>query len=275
MHLDFSKILDIISNNAETQFGIVSNGTIIDDIDLLPNNVTLHLSLDSFSKELNALSRSDVRFSNILSAMRELQKRGRRFYVKKVINKYNVDDNENFINQVLEYGGIPQFSFVQKQALACNNWLDLNITDEEKVKVLIELDTISDMHKIKIGIPGCLYECPYLGGKGSFSISIDCFGKVYPCQIMRSEETCLGCIEELDSVSDRINDFVKRMSVSSRVFKECEKCYLKNICRKGCPAKGLINNGSIFANDDECNVRRSYFMYKLQKEGKVLYDATR
>lgn len=275
LHSDFPQILNIISNNDEVQFGIVSNGTLIENIDLLPHNVTLHLSLDSFSKEINAFSRSDVGFSSIISAIRELQKHGRSFYVKKVINKYNVNDNENFINQVLAYGGIPQFSFVEKQAMACNNWLDLNITDEEKVKVLKELDVLSDIHNVRIGIPGCLYECPYLGGKGSYSISIDCFGKIYPCQIMRSGETCLGCIDELDRVSDRINDFVKKMSVKPRVFKECEKCYLKNICKRGCPAKGEINNGSIFANDAECNVRRSYFMYKLQKEGNVLYDATR
>lgn len=81
----------------------------------------------------------------------------------------------------------------------------------------------------------------------------------------------LGNIKELSKLDVlHTNILLLQESLQQKITMDygCNKCYLNNMCYRGCLAEAYIKNHHYFFSDDNCDIRRWQYLYKLEELAK-------
>lgn len=267
LYSEIDGILKIIKDNKNILFHMVTNGTKvpIQKIKSL-KNLRLHISLDSANEITNSVTRGSYDHKTVLNLISELGKSKTPFYVNMVITNSNMKGIEDFYEMVTCNYGIPHFNFIQYQSSAIDNWSDLGLSNSQKIECLKIIDKLNGRSCVKTNQLGCFNMCPLMTKGKNISIAIDYSGDIYPCQLLRSKDLKLGNIKELselDAIHAQILLLQEKLRRKLTMDYGCSKCYLNNICYRGCPAEANMKNNHYFSSDDNCDIRRWQYLYKL------------
>lgn len=260
---EFDKILDtLLSLNVAAT--IVTNGTtnckkLIDSFN--SNNLTIQISLDGSCEEINSLTRGTGNFAKAVNFIAKLDKKNRTL-LKMVVSKNNFNDVTNFFEFAVFIGCMPQFDFIVPMGNAIDKWDVLTLTAKEKLSVLRTIDLLNKKHGISSKLPLCSSSCPLSDPDTELSVLIKTNGQVYPCQMLYNEKYCLGNI-----LSSDVSVFDQRIKKISAITKErnltdfgCQRCVVKDCCKKGCMALAEMKTGSPLEDDGECLFRKLQFL---------------
>jgi len=266
LHSEFIKILDLVNEYPKLSFGIVTNGTLHnqDLIDMLneKNNFTLQISLDGSTEELNAKTRGAGNFNKTIEFARQINKQDNIPLMKSVLSQNNIDDVENFYRLAVSLNFIPEFAFITRRGNANEIWEELCLSSKQKIKVLKQIDSLNKECGKEAFLPLCTSGCPYASGEKQLNLCIKTDGAIQPCSPLYEPEHTLGNMFDFDEkyFLERILYISELAMKRESLDYHCGKCILKDECKKGCMAFAFILNGDVYANDEECDLRKMQFI---------------
>lgn len=276
-----------IENKQNTNIGLVTNGTLIDDrfIELVKKyNIYVTISYDG-DPLVNDLLRIDTNGKGtsyeILKNAKQLKaSTGQPNTFEVTFNKFHIENNvtildvikhinlelpDTYIHLVPAGGGADCEYSLENLHEFVNSVDDIfdSLTEQGDIKYsysLVQRFISSLIDKT----PGSNVICD--AGMGTLSVSIN--GDIYPCFMFTDlEEVRLGNIYDEDLfTSDRFMDNINRIAEFSIKEKNqnCQKCYIKNMCN-GCLGFNHLNSGDIFIMDD-----RTCDMYRQMAEKVII-----
>ena len=281
LHSQFDLIIDRLTEisrlHPDVEFGFVTNGTLYNKkfYDTLENNKSFYvqISLDGPDEESCSSMRGKGTFTKVVENVKERKFINKPIY-KMIINKINASYVEEYFHFAHdEMGGLPSYAFANLMGNAVSNWREMNLTAQEKVKILKTIHEKYEENNIKnILLPMPTVHCDLTKEDGNKNFCVKPDGSIQPCQNLYDKKFCIGNINNLDW--DLICMNLKKLSVylSARLEIDygCTKCFINQMCGKGCPAFSFMNTSKLLTTDGNCEFRRlsTIHMAKLTKMHK-------
>lgn len=259
LHSQFNQILNLIDSYPNISFGIVTNGTIdnenLADIVNTRPNITLQISLDGSSEEINSLTRGRGNFAKTMEFAKKIHTASHPPYIKMVISQNNINDVENFYHLAVSLNFLPEFAFINHRGNACDGWDNLSLSENQKLSVIRQIDRLNKDTGKNAFIPLCTNGCNYTSESPDISVCVKTNGLIQPCSLLYDSAYALGNIFEFDQTyfEERIRHISSIARQRRTMDYGCDRCILKNNCIRGCMAAALLTNGDVLANDGECN----------------------
>ncbi|HUT04918.1 MAG TPA: PqqD family peptide modification chaperone [bacterium] len=269
-------IVEIVKYSAARVKTIVStNATLVTEElagGLGPLPVTFQVSLDGASARVHDAVRGAGAFEKALAGIRLLQAHGAGANVevcRTLVGQPDEDlDALLELGERLEIGGI-RFLFLARLGRAEDNFEALNPTlDSYRHFYRRFFDILTDSSsKLPIGggMPGLYIDVPddemwcHVGEM--FEVGPE--GKIYPCSMLNQPEFELGNIWNMTlqqaAESDKFMNLHKVLASRMETVEACRKCSFKNYCQGGCPGMALVDNGTLLAEDAQCELRKELF----------------
>lgn len=266
LHPEFNNILDFPFKYPELRFYISTNGVHqsnkLIQIYNSASNLDIQVSLDGSCEEINSKSRGEKNFDKAVEFIRRLHPNGKRLLIKIVLSKNNINDVANFYKMVVSLGGTPEFTFVNNQGNATNNWDGLYVNGKEKFHVMSQVRTLNQQYKKNALLPLCTHVCPLADSSDGLNVTVKVDGSLMPCQLLYDEHFSLGnlmtdSIDHFESNLKRISDMAKKREENDF---DCNKCIIRSSCKKGCMAAAYNIANDPFANDGECEFRKCAYI---------------
>lgn len=280
LHSQFDLILDrlteISRRNPAVEFGFVTNGTLYNKkfYDLLENNkcFSVQISLDGPDEESCASMRGKGTFSKVIENVKTRKFINKPIY-KMIINKTNASYVEEYFHFVYdEMGGLPSYAFATLMGNAVSNWREMNLTTEEKVKILKIIHKKYEDNNIKnIIIPMPTVSCDLINPDGNRDFCVKPDGSIQPCQNLYDKRFCIGNIYNIDwdSISANLKKITSYLAARLEIDYGCKKCFIDQMCGKGCPAFSFMRTSELLTSDGNCDFRR-FSTIHLAKLTKIL-----
>lgn len=262
LHSEFDDILDIIINNQDYTFSIVTNGTIYCEklINVYNNydNISLQVSLDGSSEAINSKTRGIGNFSKPIEFIKSLHNQKNELLIKTVISQDNYGDVESFYRLAVSLDAIPEYAFINPQGNGSDGWQSRCISPQMKLKVIRLVNKLNDEYTVKAMLPLCTTSCPLSNEDEPMSVCIKVNGSIHPCQLLYNNYFCMGNVLKLNDMEfenqrKRISALVKERE--STIY-NCDKCLLGETCKKGCMAYAYDLYNDALACDSECDFRK-------------------
>jgi len=172
------------------------------------------------------------------------------------------------LGERLEIGGI-RFLFLARLGRAEDNFEALNPTLDSYRRFYRRFFNILTDTDIRLpvggGMPGLYIDVPddemwcHVGEM--FEVGPE--GKIYPCSMLNQPEFELGNIWDMTlqqaAESDKFINLHKVLASRMETVEACRKCPFKNYCQGGCPGMALVDNGTLLAEDAQCELRKELF----------------
>ena len=267
LHSDFDMILELVGEYPYLSFGIVTNGTVYNQklIDMLNTrkNFTLQISLDGSDEQQNAKTRGSDNFNRTIEFARQIRSEYNKPLLKMVISQNNINNIESFYRLAVSLNFTPEFAFANRYGNACDNWKDICVSSQQKVKIIGQIDLLNKELGVNAFLPLCTMGCPYAEDMKDLSLCIKTDGTIQPCSTLYDSEYKLGNIFDFDeSCFNRRIIYISELAANRRgIDYGCGKCIMRNNnCGKGCMAIALLINGDILADDGGCDFRKKQFV---------------
>ncbi|MDZ5255179.1 PapB family radical SAM/SPASM ranthipeptide maturase [Clostridium sp. LIBA-8841] len=239
--------------NKKFSYTITTNGTVInDEIEefLVENNISIQISIDGVKEKHNEnryFSNKRESYDEIIIKTKNIRK-----YDKITARATATKNNLNFIEifNHLNSLGFKCIPIALAQNLLDDN--DYKKATEEYVKFinyfenLIKEKKYFEINKFPM-LKSALEKIEFsnkrsLGcGAGRNTYAVDIYGNLFPChRFVANKEYCVGSIFKK---FNNIDKFIKKFNVYSH--KQCENCWVQNLCLGGCPNENLVNTGNI------------------------------
>ena len=265
--------------NDRIKISIITNGLLASEV-LTPyllqeNPFSLILSLDGASEKTNKYIRGPGHYEKVVSYMQFLSQQGYCHGKSKMtINRYNLNDIEDFFELCLSYNFVPTYSFVTRSGLADTNWSKLNVAYADRVKA-IELvkrlyesnyKRIKDINKA-IDLQQIMYkpivQCSLVGPIVAVRPLIKVNGNVQPCQRLYDDIYSVGnlFLSDPETVfsdgNERFNAVTSILEKRALLLKEnvCPDCVIRDTCGCGCPGRAVDESSEIMGADPDCKLR--------------------
>ncbi|MBQ7335759.1 MAG: radical SAM protein [Clostridia bacterium] len=272
LHSQFHQILEMTDRYPQASFGFVTNGTNGDAvwIDYLNShdNLTLQISLDGSDEEQNSLTRGIGNFEKTLRFAQQIKNPNLKRLLKMVISQSNLSDVESFYRLAISLGFTPEFAFIYKSGNATDAWENKMLSPQQKLKVLKLVDKLNHAYKTEALLPRCTVACPFVFGTDNLSICIKTDGSIQPCQSLYAPEFTIGNIFDFKEEAflknlDRITALAKQRAATDF---GCQKCLLKDVCKRGCMAEAYHTSANPLGNDESCMYRKLQFLdFEIKK----------
>ena len=261
LHSEWDEIYKIICSYAELNFSVLTNGTINNPYLFTLNkenkNFRIQVSLDGHDEKTNSLIRGKSNYQKTINTFTKLSGGLNRFSVKLVISQLNRHSIEPFVKLALSLNAQPELVFVSNIGNATEKWGDISLTSIEKVRIIKQINVLSDKYDTEIFLPFCSSGCPLDSDDQEANLLIKYDGSMHPCQQLYDEVFCFANAftinsDEVDSSFDYIRNIVtQRLSKTYN----CNNCLARSVCKKGCMAEAYHNNGDYLAADGNCEMR--------------------
>ena len=279
LHPNIWEIIDIIYNSG-IEMSIVSNGSIV-NYEILINYIhkieSLNISLDSFDKNINSITRLPDFTDKVLSLIVKIINSGHanKIAVCSVITKYNYKYIEGYVKTAIDYG-IKKiyFELVHREGNKSNYFFDeLNLNYDEYLFVYNMVNSLRKKYKSIISISsigGFFGGCKIIADPGVISPRIDYCGNVYICKSFISKDLSCGNIKDKKMFeiiySEKVKNFIIKMKNRTNSIEKCKKCHMKNMfCLGGCFAKSINKVNTFYEVDDLCEFRKKYYIEKIKQ----------
>ena len=188
------------------------------------------------------------------------------------ISRVNRDGIEGIIHRAMAWGvsGL-HLVRISPQGRAKEHWSDLRLSPEEWGETY---GWLADLHArygrgirltgfVADYVLGCLRHPSTAGCRLGQSAMVGLDGRVYPCIMMGQPEHCLGDLQ-LEPLSqclspDRIQPLQERCDQRTGDTGVCGACEWRMVCRGACPGWSVVQDGTLDATDDLCELRRELF----------------
>ncbi len=268
LHSDFHSVLDLVDQYPQLSFGIVTNGTNLDEklIEMLNTrkNFTLQISLDGSNEQQNAKTRGKGNFEKTLSFAKQIHSPSSPPLLKMVISQQNYDDIEAFYKLAISLGFLPELAFIYKSGNGSDQWEDKSLSARQKLKALNLIERLNGEYHKEAHLPLCAMSCPYLQGIEHLSLCVKTDGSIQPCQNLYDSRYNLGNIFSLDmdSFTQQAQKMADMAKKRLQMDYGCERCLLRDGCTKGCMAAAVNLHGDPMQDDGECEYRRFVLLKK-------------
>ena len=251
-----SRIVDILeicgTEFNEKNIILITNGILINDEILnlfsLYKNITINLSLEGSSKDINDRIRGNGTYDKIIELTKKISEiDNNRLNLRMTISKYNYKDIVNFFHLARKYNVNTNYLFIVKSGAAKLKWDELGLSVSNKIYCYNELKKIYKEFNIGAIPPSDP------GGCGEHeTLCINMQGNIYLCTLFPDDfignifEDTTESLEKImnnNSLTERIDVWQKKLLES-----ECQGCEILNFCQQGCYGQYIINNED---NDSE------------------------
>lgn len=184
------------------------------------------ISLDSFDRDVNATTRSEVGFDEILEAIGLFAKiNPKKVQVRAVITKHNIEEMAEYSRRINEKYGINTIRTV------------VNPIRPEEVEEVPEI--VGHLPLDHDRIASLRYQMNYRKcGACSDVLALDPAGDIYPCQTLMTQEFRIGSIFEPEWLKVFLRSPVRKMFTELCLDKTevCKDCSYRYLCGGCCPA---------------------------------------
>lgn len=269
---------DLLKHMRHSQFDsvtLLTNGTIMTEqlAKLIANCVdSAHVSLDGPNEEINAQIRGSGNFEKTISGIKKLKSAGvNKIKIITTITSGNISHLHEMSCIQKELGvdfGTSIFAEVGRGSEY--SFLKPNISDVIKCfrDKTFSLDcnpltTDSDLLDINAGVT-----C----GSGTYMISVDCFGNIFPCHLLHKQELKIGNILEQENFLEMIQEspIIKQMQERVVESRKCHGCSVEYFCKGGCFAHTISANiqseNPWLEKDPFCKVHKEILSLQLWED---------
>jgi SynChlorMet cassette radical SAM/SPASM protein ScmE len=274
---DLKEIIRGIIRN-RMRFGILSNGTLIDDdmADFLASTKRcnyVQVSIDGSMPESHDAMRGNGSFAKAVDGLMTLRRNGVRAAVRVTIHRKNVQDLEGVAKLLLEDIGLSSFSTNSAGAMGLcrNNAEMIQLTTEDRMLAMQTLLRLAKKYNGRVNaMAGPLAEArvwhgmeearregrPSMPNRGSLTgcgcyksgLSVRADGVITPCTMLSHIE--LGRInrDDLGEIwrnHEELNKLRHRHHIPLSRFSFCEGCPYVNYCSGSCPGLSYTLTGAV------------------------------
>lgn len=243
-------IKDLLKYIRHSQFDnitLLTNGTIMTEqlAKLIADCVdSVHVSLDGPNEEINAQIRGKGNFEKTISGIRKLKSAG----VKKIkIITTITSGNINYLHEMScmqkELGfdfGTSIFAEVGRGSEY--SFLKPNISDV--IRYFRDKTVSLDCNPLTTNLGLLDINAGVTCGSGTYMISVDCFGNIFPCHLLHKQELKIGNILEQENLLEIIqkSPVIKQMKERIVENRKCHGCSVEYFCKGGCLAHTISAN---------------------------------
>lgn len=275
----YSKIRELLIflNSKKLEVTLITNATLIDDgfvqfiHDNNINNIKLQISLEGGTKETHDNIRGMGTFERIMSVSEMLSREKIPFYYRITLSKSSCNEVHEIFEILKRYKqNYAKFSGLLPYGRINEN-IELFPDSDELYDAVKEIRLLAEENKVFAVLPDQLTEssCPLMRDDYEIMMSprIDSEGNFYFCQSFNMQELALGNINtaELTEIIESEKMTLLRGLVKFRYLnlKECKKCFVKQICKGGCPAI-VFSQNKLQGDDGFCRYRKKLYMEQLK-----------
>ena len=284
--------------NYLTTFGLVTNGTIINDeiIDLIKEyNIKITISYDGDPKinDITRVDKDNKGTTDIILTNAKLlkEKTNEPNTIEVTYNQYHVDNNisvtdvvkhiqselPNTYIHLVPAGGVKECDYAIKDlnvfAESINDiYKDLKGSVYDKNKVIPSYSLVDRIFTSlnKVNVKGSSYICD--AGIGTISVSVK--GDVYPCFMFTDMDSIkLGNVKDTELFRNKNFHEIrsKFLQFSNKENNaECRTCFIRNLC-SGCLGLNYFNSGDPLELSTEiCDMFRNMVKSVLVNHAKML-----
>lgn len=252
--------LDVARFAKSLGFGcrILTNATLINESnieELVRCFDFFKISLDGSSEEKHDHYRGKGSYKQTLHAIELLEKHNANFQLAMVVTKENADDvsamNEKWGSKLTYQPLFPLGrAKEQKQNFALTG-LEYYAAMCQNVNInpFSDISNVIRAHRENRSIVKC--------SMGDGELSISCTGDIYPCQLLHTEEFCIGNIknQNLQNVyNSKENERFKFHTVD--IIEKCKQCDFRYLCGGACQARNFTETGTIDIAGDFCEYEK-------------------
>ena len=267
LHSDFNSLLKLIDRYPNFSFGFVTNGTIHNEkwVDFLNShdNITLQVSLDGANETQNALTRGNGNFEKAIAFAKKINNPRLNSRLKMVVSQYNLNGVEDFYRLAISLGFTPEFAFIYKSGNGSDDWNNKSLSPSQKLNILQTIHRLNLEHGVDAFLPKCSYGCSFNSEKAPLSICVKTDGSIQPCQTLYDNRFSIGNIFDFSEniIQSRVDALHRLANVRTSVDLGCEKCLLRDGCKRGCMAEAFNASGDPLVNDGEFMFRKIQFLH--------------
>lgn len=272
LHPHFNEILEIIDNNPDISFTLITNGSsrnpkLFKLLDYA-KNLTLQVSVDGANEQQNSIIRGKGNFNRAIEFLRIIKTPHKRPFLKMVITQSNINGISDFYNLALSLGCTPSYSFVSNMGNGSENWSSKVITSQQKMYVYKCIKNLNEKTGFYSPLPHCTFKCPFLSSNVPLSICIKVDGAIQPCQMLYSSQYTLGNIFYFDEKKylENLQRITHLAHQRTQMDYGCSKCMLDNFCDRGCIAEAINVSGDPLKEDGSCMYRKLLFAHYIIEE---------
>ena len=285
---DLFELIDGVVAN-RMRYGILSNGTLIDDKVLAQFQIGkrrlrleyIQISVDGSRAEIHNLSRPNS-FERAVRGLRLLAQAGFPLTVRVTINRHNFRDLENIAHLLLDEIGLPSFSTNEAMPIGsgCRNEREVSLTSAEKAEAMEIIGRLLERypgrlqaqagpqakrkayaemeHARATGGKATSWQMGYLTACGCVFSRIDVMhdGSIVPCHMF--SDLIIGNIQT-NSFQDiwlnhpTMNAIRERRNIPMQQVPGCADCEWASYCNGSCPGLAYQLNGDFNrANPEDC-----------------------
>ena len=262
LHPDFKDLLSMVPEQKDIDFTVISNGVFFSPelIDTFHSNDNLfmQISLDGSDEETNSINRGPGNFEKTIKTIKALAACGKKPKVKMIVSKNTRHCVDSFYRLIVSLGGFPSFIFLIRSGNAIPEYEDRTLSDDEKISVTAEIKKLNEELGVEALLPIDTLSCPLYKDDPELGLTVTPDGSIYICSFLCDHRFLLGNIdtssmEDIISSVRKISDNAKKRL---RMDYGCKKCYIRSVCKTGCPGEAFLKNRDFFANDGLCNIRK-------------------
>lgn len=277
------KTIDYIrKKNKIIKIGIVTNGTLINEEDVLKlskyENLTIQISLDGINKSTHEYNRGENTYEKVINNIKLLRKNNVNVLLGILLTEKSILEIEDILKFALE-NKISNVRFIEmfwKGKSRSKNLKHISSSElipiykkilnkNKEYKYLLQKDSVT--LTIKSLINPIKKECCSVKNN---SLYIDSNGDIYPCNLLINEKFKYGNIktDRLKNILEthKINEFRK---LHVNCFSRCKNCDIKFICGGGCRGTAFEAYSDINAEIPDCNERKQNILNYIWDFGEI------
>lgn len=231
----------------------------------------LQVSIDGATEATHDWYRGPGAFAGLTSNLDELAAEGEieSVTLSVCVSRVNRHEVEAIVQRSLEWGvGHVHLARVSRHGMASEWWESLDQTPAEWVETYRELARIWRAYRERVNLTGfmadyllgCVGRPETRGCRPGRHVMMDLDGGIYPCIMMGVPETRLGRLPEDTLAACLTSESLAalRETCEGRLSDEtvCGACDWRVVCRGACPGWSLVQDGTLCATDELCELRR-------------------
>lgn len=272
---DIEELLKYINYKRFDSVTLLTNGTTITE--KLAKSIascvdSVHVSLDGPNEKVNAQIRGQGNFEKTIKGIKKLKSaKVNKIKIITCITSVNLSHMDEMLNIQKELGvDLGTSIFAEVGRGAGYSFLKPNISEvityfKDKTVSLDcnPLTTDPNLLDISVGVT-----C----GSGTYMISIDCFGNIFPCHLLHKQELKIGNILEQENLLEIIqkSSVIKRMKKRIVENRKCHGCSVEYFCKGGCLAHTISANKQSenpwIEKDPFCKVHKEILSLQLWED---------
>lgn len=269
LHRQWGQVLDVMEKHKELSFFVVTNGTVRCDrfYRLLETDdrFSVQFSIDGIDDETNARVREKGSYMKTMRNLSSFQPKVSPI-IKMTVSRLNFSLIEEYFVLAIENNCKPSFAFAEKMGHADRYWREIELTPEEKLKVIEKIEKLQEKYGIKTTVPYATFNCSIIN-LDRLSICVKSNGDIQPCQNLYEPEFSVGSLYRLDfdSMEEKLKELQSLLSERQKSDYGCHKCISKNLCGRGCAASAYHLTKDYLADDGDCNFRKLQISRQVAK----------